>query len=155
MILDRLDNWQAHATTHPLFPQAFAWLTSIDATIVDGKYPIAGDDLVAGVNRYRTAPYAEKQWEAHQLFGDIQVVLAGEELCGHGPLAGLAVTRAYQAEKDVEKYAPPAKPERRIRLKPGLFAVFLPEDAHQPGVMTESGPCDIVKVVIKFRLSAS
>jgi biofilm protein TabA len=151
VILDRLDNWQVHAGVHPLFPQAFAWLASIDTTLADGKYPIGGDNLVAGVNRYRTAPYAEKQWEAHRLFGDIQMVLSGEELCGHGPLSGLDVTRPYQLEKDVEKYAPPAKPERMIRLKPGLFAVFLPEDAHQPGVQTET-PADIIKVVVKFRL---
>ena len=153
MILDRLDNWQAHAASHPLFPQAFAWLRSIDAAIPDGKYPIAGEALVGGVNRYRTAPYAEKAWEAHRLHGDIQVVLAGEELCGHGPLRGLGVTRPYQPEKDVEKYAPPANPERMLRLRPGLFAVFLPDDAHQPGVQAET-PCDIVKVVVKFRLKA-
>lgn len=151
MILDRLDNWQAHAAAHPLFPQAFAWLRSIDASIADGKYPIAGDNLVGSVNRYRTALYADKQWEAHRLYGDIQVVLAGEELCGHGPLAGLAVTRPYQPEKDVEKYAPPAKPERMLRLKPGLFAVFLPDDAHQPGVLAD-GPIDVIKVVVKFRV---
>lgn len=152
MILDRLDNWQAHVAAHPLFPKAFAWLKSIDASIADGRYPIDGEALVAGVNRYRTAPYAERQWEAHRLHGDIQVVLVGEELCGHGPLAGLAVTRPYQAEKDVEKYAPPATPERMIHLKPGLFAILHPDDAHQPGVMTEAGPCDVIKVVVKFRV---
>lgn len=152
MILEQLDNWQVHAAAHPLFPQAFAWLRSIDASIADGKYPIAGDNLVGSVNRYRTAPYADKPWEAHQLYGDIQVVLSGEELCGYGPLAGLAVTRPYQPEKDVEKYAPPAKPERMLRLKPGLFAVFLPDDAHQPGVQTDTGPADVIKVVVKFRL---
>ena len=151
MILDKLDNWQAHAVTHPLFPQAFAWLKSLDASIADGKYPIVGDNLVGSLNRYRTAPYADKQWEAHRLYGDIQVVLAGEELCGHGRLDGLVVTRPYQPEKDVEKYAPPTNPERMIKLKPGLFAVFLPDDAHQPGVQVE-GPADIIKIVVKFRL---
>lgn len=152
MIYGELDGWRLHATGHPLFPLAFAWLESIDAAIPDGRYPIDGDRLVGGVNRYRTAPAADKQWEAHRLHGDIQVVLSGEELCGHGPLDGLAVTRPYQAEKDVEKYAPPASPRRMIHLKPGLFAVFLPDDAHQPGVQVDSGPCDIVKVVVKFRL---
>ena len=151
MIVDKLENWQAHVSTHPLFPQAFSWLKSIDTSIADGKYQIAGDDLVASVNRYRTVPYAEKPWEAHRLFGDIQVVLAGEELCGHGSVNGLTVTRPYQPEKDVEKYAPPAKPEHMIRLVPGVFAVFLPDDAHQPGVQVDI-PADIVKVVIKFRL---
>lgn len=152
MILDSLENWQAHADAHPLLPKAFAWLRSIDASIPDGKYPIDGEALVGGVNRYRTAPYADKQWEAHRLYGDIQVVLAGEELCGHGPLTGLAVTRPYQPDKDVEKYVPPTQPVRMIHLKPGLFAVFLPDDAHQPGVQVDAGPCEVIKVVVKFRL---
>jgi YhcH/YjgK/YiaL family protein len=38
-----------------------------------------------------------------------------------------------------------------IQLKPGLFAVFLPDDAHQPGVQVD-GPIDVIKVVVKFRL---
>ena len=149
MIFGELASWRIHADAHPLFPAAFAWIESLRPDAPSGKMTLA-EGLVGGIDRYRTAPYAEKQWEAHRLYGDIQVVLAGEELCGHGPLTGLAVTRPYQPEKDVVKYAPPAKPQRMIRLKPGLFAVFLPEDAHQPGVEAEI-PDDIIKVVVKFR----
>ena len=152
MIFGELSDWRLHAASHPLFPQAFAWLESLDADIPDGKYPIDGERLVGGVNRYRTAPADDRQWEAHRLHGDIQVVLAGEELCGIGQLQGLAVTRPYDPAKDTEKYAAHPAPGPHLRLIPGRFAILFPGDAHQPGVQTETGPCDVVKVVVKFRL---
>lgn len=151
MIFGELQERERYSQQHPLFAQALAWLATLDATLPSGEYRLKGDDLRGSVSRYHTQPYAEKSWEAHRRFGDIQMVLAGEEYCGHGSREGLTLTRPYQAEKDVEKFAPPNPPQQMIHLKPGLFAVFLPEDAHQPGVQVHESSA-VVKVVVKFRL---
>jgi len=103
------------------------------------------------VQRYQTAPSADKLWEAHQVYGDIQVVYQGLELCGHTDQKTLVVTKPYIAEKDVEKYAAPASPAALLTLGRGNFAVFHPQDGHQPGVQL-GAPAEILKVVIKFRL---
>ena len=127
------------ATNPPLRPDA-----------PSGKFPLA-DGLVGGIDRYRTASAADKDWEAHRLHGDIQLLLAGEELCGFGALDGLAVTRPYDPLKDTEKYGPHPRPGPAIRLVAGRFAILFPGEAHQPGVMAGASPCDVVKVVVKFR----
>jgi YhcH/YjgK/YiaL family protein len=152
MILDQLSSSAAYESMHPLFPAAFAYLRSFRTDTEDGKYPLQGDDLVAIVQRYRTAPSADKLWEAHRTYGDIQVVYSGLELCGHADQRALKVTRPYDAEKDVEKYAPPESSSSLITLGRGNFAVFLPQDGHQPSVIAGT-PSDVLKVVIKFRLN--
>ncbi len=151
MILDQLSASAAYESLHPLFPQAFAYLRAFDVKTEDGKYELQGQDLVAIVQRYQTAPSADKLWEAHQVYGDIQVVYQGRENCGHADQQTLVVTKPYIAEKDVEKYAAPSSPSALLTLGRGNFAVFYPQDGHQPGVQI-SAPGEILKVVIKFRL---
>jgi YhcH/YjgK/YiaL family protein len=151
MILDQLSASATYASLHPLFPKAFAYLRSFDMKTEDGKYELQGPDLVAIVQRYQTAPSADKLWEAHQVYGDIQVVYQGLENCGHADQKTLAVAKPYIAEKDVEKYAAPTAPSALLTLGRGNFAVFHPQDGHQPGVQI-GAPGEILKVVIKFRL---
>jgi len=151
MILDQLSTSSAYESLHPLFPKAFAYLRGFDVKTEDGKYELQGDDLVAIVQRYLTAPTADKLWEAHQIYGDIQVVYQGLEHCGHTDQQTLVVTKPYIPEKDVEKYAAPTTPTALLTLGRGNFAVFHPQDGHQPGVQI-GAPTEILKVVIKFRL---
>ncbi|MGA0133513.1 MAG: YhcH/YjgK/YiaL family protein [Opitutales bacterium] len=153
MILDHLSSSPACEKLHPLFPKAFAYLRAFDVNTEDGKYELQGQDLVAIVQRYRTAPSADKLWEAHRIYGDIQVVYQGLEYCGHADQSSLVVISPYVAEKDVEKYAAPTAPSALLTLGRGNFAIFHPQDGHQPGVQI-GAPADILKVVIKFRLKA-
>ncbi len=151
MIVDQLSASAAYESLHPLFPQAFAYLRAFDVKTEDGKYELQGQDLVAIVQRYQTAPSADKLWEAHQVYGDIQVVYQGRENCGHADQQTLVVTKPYIAEKDVEKYAAPSSSTALLTLGHGNFAIFHPQDGHQPGVQI-GAPAEILKVVIKFRL---
>ncbi|MEI7652168.1 MAG: YhcH/YjgK/YiaL family protein [Verrucomicrobiota bacterium] len=151
MILDQLSAADAYESLHPFFPKAFAYLRAFDPKTADGKYELIGQELVAIVQRYQTAAAADKLWEAHQVYGDIQVVYQGLEYCGHADQRSLTVTKPYITEKDVEKYAAPSTPTALLTLGRGNFAIFHPQDGHQPGVQIGS-PADILKVVIKFRL---
>ena len=151
MILDTLDHSSLYEGCHPSFPEAFAWLRKFDPTTLDGRYEINGQKIVAIVQRYQTAPSVEKKWETHRVHGDIQVVYSGSESVGHALRDQLCVRAAYNPEKDAEFYEPPSVPVSLLALSEGSFAVFLPHDAHQPGVMKEQ-PTSILKVVVKFRL---
>ena len=151
MILETLRNSSHHEGVHPLFPKAFAWLRSYDPATADGRYEIDGPGLVAIVSRYETAPAAAKKWETHRVHGDIQYMVGGSELIGHTKREELSVRIPYNADKDAEFYELPDGPSSLFVLSAGSFAVFHPEDAHQPGVMIGQ-PAGVHKVVIKFRL---
>lgn len=151
MILDSLSNSARYRAVHPSFPRAFQWLEAYDPSTPDGRYEIGGPDLVAIVQRYETAPDSLKKWETHRLHGDVQFMVSGSELVGYAPRSLLSVQTPYNPEKDAEFYTPPAGRVSRLNLEEGSFAVFFPEDGHQPGVM-DGNPAGIHKVVIKFRL---
>ena len=112
--------------------------------------PIAGNLLEEG-NFHPRRSAAAGTISAHQVYGDIQAVYQGIEFCGHTDQKTLIVTKPYISEKDVEKYAAPTSPTALITLGRGNFAVFHPQDGHQPGVQIGT-PGEILKVVIKFRL---
>lgn len=137
---------------HPLFPQAFRYLQSFDERTPDGKVELLGTDLVAMVQRYTTADGVEKEWESHEVYGDIQVVMQGEERCGHADRRDLRVSKPYIAEKDVEKYLAPEGESTSLVLRSHRFAIFYPQDAHQPGVRL-AAPGQVLKVVMKFKLN--
>lgn len=151
MLLDTLANSHRYEAFHPSFHKAFTWLRSFNLSTPDGKYEIDGSALVAIVQRYETAPASEKKWETHRLNGDIQVIYEGEESIGYAHREELRVKTPYLVEKDAEFYEPPDHSSSLLLLAAGSFAVFLPQDAHQPGVMVNQ-PAGIIKVVVKFRL---
>ena len=151
MILDQLSNVASYEGLHPSFSRAFSWLTTYDTTTPDGRYEIGGTDLLAIVQRYVTAPAAEKKWETHRVHGDIQYIVSGAEEIGYAQRESLVVKTPYNPEKDAEYYEAPAGSSSRMKLSEGDFAIFLPRDGHQPGVMIDQ-PAPIHKVVIKFRL---
>jgi len=151
MVLDTLSNSPSYEGLHPSFQRAFAWLSTFDPSTPDGRYEIGGPSLVAIVQRYATAPTHEKKWETHRLHGDIQYVVTGREQIGYAARESLAVKTLYNPEKDAEFYEAPSGPHAHLLLEAGFFAIFLPQDGHQPGVMIERADT-VHKVVIKFRL---
>ena len=116
----------------------------------DGRTDIDGDDVYALVQSYDSVPPAEKKYESHRLYADIQYVGAGTEVIHYAPTASLQPVTAYDAQKDFLLYADPAG-STPLHLAPGTFAIFLPHDGHKPGCVN-GAPCRIKKVVIKVRV---
>ena len=149
MILDTLSNASTYEKLHSSFSRAFEWLDSYNPATPDGRYEIGDDSLIAIVQRYDTAPAKSKNWETHRLHGDIQYMVEGSERIGYAERETLTVKTPYNPEKDAEFYEAPAGSSTLLELNAGSFAIFLPRDGHQPGVMIDS-PALVQKVVIKF-----
>ena len=150
MILDTLDQAGPYRRLGPRFASGLDWLTTFSPTLADGRYDVAGDDVFALVQSYTTVPPAQKKYESHRVYADIQYVAEGSELVYYAPVAALSPTTAYDEAKDCLLYLdPPAATP--LLLAPGSFAIFYPQDAHKPGCAHE-GAGRIKKVVIKARL---
>ena len=63
---------------------------------------------------------------------------------GYGPISGMSAG-PYDAEKDFYKLEGSGD---FITLRPGMFAILKPQDAHMPG-MAISNPVSVKKIVIK------
>lgn len=157
MLLDTL----AHGCLYPFgarWTTVFQELTALTrqgAALPEGVYTLAGGPgeggATASVSVYDSA--LSGRYESHRLMADIQMVLDGEEECRVLPLAeegpgALTPEAPYDEGRDIVFYREKPDAAARIRLRPGLFALFTPRDVHMPGLAL-SRPCRVKKLVVK------
>lgn len=149
MIVDTLKNASKYFSAHPLFENAFKYISETDlANAPDGKADIS-DGLKA---IYSNAPGKTKEaslskFECHNKNIDIQVCINGLETIGWKPREKCVTPNGdYNAEKDVQFYSD--GPDTFFQLTNGQFAIFFPEDVHAPMI----GEGSIKKLVIKVKI---
>ncbi len=154
MIQDSLTQAARYTGLHPLFPVVFAWLeTHQDAA--DGKHLIRGDDLYVIVETATTHDAAQRRFEAHRRYIDIQVSLAGGEVMEWLPVADLRIEDDFHSDGDIAFFHAPAIPPSRLHVRPREFTIFFPSDAHKPVCHPPSGPTAYRKFVFKVDVHAT
>jgi len=151
MILDTLAQSRTYHGLSPRFERAFAFLHGVTERTPVGRHEIAGDDLYAFVQQHATKPVAERQYESHRKYIDIQFMLRGREIMYWAPLPLLTnVTMPFDAEKDAALYGltPEGVP---VRVTAGQFTIFFPEDGHIPSCAWDQ-LAEVLKVVVKVRV---
>jgi len=150
MIVDRLENAKLYAGANARLAKAFEHLRKLAAEVpADGKLELDGKDIYAVVQSYETKPLAEKKWEAHKNYLDIQYVAEGQEVMVWAPLGKLSPAAPYNAEKDVVNFTD--APGTDVQVEKGSFAVFYPEDGHKPGCQLGAS-VKVRKIVMKVRV---
>jgi YhcH/YjgK/YiaL family protein len=150
MILDTLKGNLLNGHLGSRFASGLDWLAQISPDAPDGRVDIEGDEVFALVQSYDTVPAADKKYESHRMYADIQYVVAGTEIIHYAPTSELEPLTAYDDAKDFLLYADPHA-STPLHMAPGTFAIFHPHDGHKPGCMNGT-PCRIKKVVVKIRL---
>ena len=152
MIFDTLDNIGQYTALLPRLGKALAFINRENfSDLPDGKVEIDGDDVFANIQTYNTKPIDMRGFEAHRTYADIQFLIGGDgELCGVAvPTEDQTPVVPYDEAKDVLFCAPVACDW--IKLTPGYFALFLPQDAHEPG--RQFGEvAQVRKCVVKVRI---
>src|SRR4051812_28484423 len=108
MIIDTLANAHKYYSVHPLFQQAFDYISKTDLNAAGpGKYEIDGANLKAAFSSKKgmTAAESTSKFECHNNYIDIQVCISGVEEFGWKPREKCTTPNgAYNAEKDVQLY---------------------------------------------------
>ncbi len=150
MILDRLEHHRAYHGLGPRFAAGFEALVNMFAAPPPpGRHALGDGGLLAIVERYDTKPRSAGRWEAHRRHADIQCIVRGVERMGVIDLSATREFEAYDAERDLVFLD--GTGGRFVDVDAGMFAVFMPQDAHMPGLCVEH-PADVLKIVIKVPL---
>ena len=148
MIFDSLEHASFYAPLHPAFEKAFDFLReSIKHMPQPGRYELDGDRLYANVQTYTTHSPEEVKWEAHRKYIDIQFLLSGKERIGCANVEHMINPVEYSQENDVQ-LADDVESPSHLSLSGGDFAIFYPQDAHQPTCKDETAAI-VVKIVVK------
>ncbi len=148
MVIDKLEHIGEYVSLHPLFAQVAEFLKSTDwATLEIGKKELKGKELWVNVAQTQPKTSEEARLEAHKEYIDIQIPISDVEVMGYTPLQeGLPVSTPYNAEKDIMFFDGPA--ESYLTVKPGMFAIFFPQDVHAPGIT----PKGVKKIIVKIKV---
>lgn len=147
MVVDTLDNLEKYVSLNPLFEEVVKFIKENDLNqLEDGKHFIKGKDLFVNITTAHGKSAEDATFETHKKMLDIQIPLDNNETYGYLPLGDLPEAE-YNAEKDVTKY-PGVKAETYVNCKSGEFAIFWPQDGHQPCI----GEGDIHKAIFKVKV---
>jgi len=138
-----------YAANPTYWEKTFEYIKNTDMlNLAVGKYPVDGDKVLAVISEYDTQEPAERKWESHKNFIDIQIILSGKELMGVGPYSKATPDVPYSDAKDVEFRL--VTNGKDYLAKPGTFFIFFPSDSHRPNQKAE----EIVKVKkVVFKVS--
>lgn len=152
MVYDKIDNLEIYAGISEDIRLGLEWLRNVNPDIEKGVYELS-PHVKAIVSEYTTKEVNENGYEAHREYIDIQYLLKGSEKICCLPLEYLKETKAYNAKIDAAFYEGNNVKPQELLIGNGYFAVFYPQDAHEPGLSTIS-PMVVKKVVLKVRIEA-
>jgi YhcH/YjgK/YiaL family protein len=149
MIFSSLSQSSRYAALHSLFQRAFDYIRDTDLfALAPGRYHIAGEDLIAIVERVPGRTREMAKLEAHRRYIDIQLVLEGVDEMGWKPLADcLNPVSEHSEEKDIRFFHD--APASWVATPADHFCIFFPEDAHAP--LVAKG--EIRKVIFKVAVN--
>ncbi len=145
MIIDTISNFEKYITLNPLFQVVADFLQKNNLNqMEEGIHEIKGKDLFVNITTAAARTIDEAVLETHRLMIDIQLPLSVEETYGYTP-AGDLPPAPYVEEKDLT-LIPSVAAQSYVTCRPGMFAVFFPQDGHAPCIASKNIKKAIFKV---------
>ncbi len=148
MIVDTIENLKMYVGINPLFADVVKFIEEHNLeTLEAGKYPINGADVFVNISITKGRTPDAAVMETHKNMIDIQIPLDEEETYGYLPLEDLPQDIEYNAVKDITKY-PDIPGSSYVTCRPGMMAIFFPQDGHAPCITSVP---EIKKAVFKVK----
>lgn len=174
MILDDIKNLSAYESVGFNSKKVLEFINkAAKENLSQGRYELDGDNLFALIQVYETKNREECLYEAHKLYGDIQYIVDGYEkiyaanidlldvvedrtpgediLFYDRSLKTLENKLASDTVSDKDNVVSNLQEEADLSLRPGSFAIFLPQDGHMPCCVCKEKQ-KVKKIVFKFRV---
>ena len=146
--LDNKEDWEP-ILTHPIIQSSILWIKEVGINASFGIHELDGLGRYANVHSYNTKPEIDCKWENHTHTIDIQFVIEGGEKIRWISSTYLGDVIAYDEKTDTQKFQLKNETADIVSLKKGMFAIFLPGDAHCPQIAIEQ-PALLKKLVVKI-----
>lgn len=146
MIIDTIDNLRKYVSVNSYMSELEVMIDAHNyLEWKEGKHPIDGGAFFVNITTAKGRTKEEATLEIHRRYIDVQVPLDKEETYGYTPLRDLPTDYEFDQQKDIAKF-PGLAAQSYVTCKPGMFALFLPEDGHAPCI----GEGDIKKAIFKL-----
>lgn len=156
MIFGHIDAKETkHAYALPI-QEAICYCRETDVSgMGESRILLKGDERIALICDRVTEAKEKKLPEVHRKYAELQFMAEGTELIGYYPdREDNQILQDCLEEKDTLYYREnPNSGEVMLRMTPGTYAIFFPEDVHRPFCQVDK-PERVKKVVIKIAIDS-
>ena len=150
MILDKIDRCERYFCLHADFKAGFDFIKkALDEKLPAEKYEIDGEKIFAMIQEYETRAWEKPFFEGHKRYIDLQFIAEGEERMDLIDITRADMIAAYDEKIEAAFFAPKGECTRGA-FAAGDFAIFFPEDLHQPGLRIGADACKMKKIIVKI-----
>lgn len=150
MIIDLVQNMKKYnSIPHLADIMVFIENTNV-MELSEGDHPIKGEDLYVKVLNYAPKQAEENNFETHDFYTDVQILIEGVELMQTAPLNCLNEKPECKMEGDFNFFSADMYISD-IVVRKGQFVVFFPQEAHRPGCLYQDLDIRVKKMVFKAR----
>ncbi len=151
--IDERDVYGGGLLASQAFSGIFHWLAQQNDGLPVGDHQIGKTGIMAVCMEEKPVRPRITTLEAHIRMIDIHYCLAGGETIQVVCTGDLTIDAPYVEAKDVTMYKPPSGIRTsEIMMRPGIWAVLMPHDAHLP--FCDSGLPSVKKIVVKLPISS-
>lgn len=125
MIIDKFSRIQNYSYGLPHLTEALACLEE-NRNAVPGRYEFPGGFIL--IQEGVTSPIESGDFEAHQKFLDVQILLEGSETIAWADIDDLTLSVSYSEQFDRSSHSGTGI---LIPVMPGIFYICAPHDAHK------------------------
>ena len=147
MIIDKLENFRYYQRCVPELWDAVRFAERAQkGRLAVGRYPVGKG--FAFVQEGQTRGFEEADFETHNKYLDVHILLEGSEMWEYADKSDLQVKTPYDPETDIEWLEGHGD---RLHMKPGKFYLVYPTDGHKP-CCHDNMPESYRKVVVKIKI---
>lgn len=123
-------------------------MSDFDENTPCGRYGI-NEDIYVNVSEYEPKSKTSAAAETHSVYADIQLILSGDEYIGYADTRELSPKTDYDGQNDIRFWQGEVA---LLSMQQGDWALFMPEEAHAPGLFKTSRR--VKKAVFKIKYNA-
>lgn len=115
-----------------------------------GRHDINGQLLYVNIDEYTTQPFADRSYEIHQRYIDVQCILEGQESIFIEAEEGLQTKTPYDHDHDIA-FLEDGINTTEVKMHANDFLVIYPKEAHKPCVQSDQSEY-VKKAVFKIAI---
>jgi YhcH/YjgK/YiaL family protein len=154
MIISDLEHITKQAAMTPALQKAINYLRRLPkGELPADKVEVDGSRVKASPSAYESIVTETPKMEGHRKYIDVQYIVSGEEDIAWTPVERIAVTQAYDENKDNFYGTTPASRIARMTLRAGQVMLLYPEDGHAPKLAVGGKSSPVKKIVVKVAVA--
>ena len=145
--MDKLENFRRYQRSIPELWDVIRFVDKVKKeNLPKGKYSLGKG--FALVQEDTTRDFSEADFETHEKYLDVQILLSGKEAWEYAPRENLSLKEGYNPDTDISWWSGEGS---RIKVEPGMFYVLYPEDGHK-ACCHDAYPSHYKKIVVKIKI---